>query len=237
MASTDSACVPEGIRLYAVGDIHGRADLLSALLQQIEADAADAGDRDLRLVFLGDYVDRWMHVPQVIDILLDGIPAGFSATCLRGNHEQMMIDFLDDPGSLYGWVSNGGDATLLGYGVDWAYDAETVRTQLLRRMPERHLMFLSTLPLYLLVGDYLFVHAGIRPGVPLDRQSPDDMMWIRNVFLRSSAAFGKVVVHGHTIVDTAEIRHNRIGIDTGAVMTGRLTCLVLQNGERRLLTT
>ena len=237
ITSSEGPSVPEGIRLYAVGDIHGRADLLGTLLQKIEADAAGAAAPDQRLVFLGDYVDRWPLVPKVIDILLDRLPAGFAGTFLRGNHEQMMIDFLADPDTLYGWVGNGGDATLAGYGVEWTYDPETVRARLLQRLPQRHQAFLNALSLSHTVGDYFFVHAGVRPGVPLDRQSPRDMMWVRDVFLRSDAAFGKTVVHGHTIVDRPEIRPNRIGIDTGAVVTGRLTCLVLQGRDRQLLST
>ncbi len=237
ITSTEAPSVPEGTRVYAIGDIHGRADLLSVLLRKIESDAADAADLDRRLIFLGDYVDRWPLVPKVIDILLDHLPAGFAATFLRGNHEQMMLDFLNDPDTLYGWVGNGGDATLDGYGIRWTYDPETVQARLLERMPERHQAFLSALELSHTVGDYLFVHAGIRPGIPLDQQSPQDMMWVRNVFLNSRDRFGKMIVHGHTIVDRPEFRTNRIGIDTGAVMTGRLTCLVLQGHDQRLLST
>ncbi|MCB9949318.1 MAG: serine/threonine protein phosphatase [Rhodospirillaceae bacterium] len=229
--------IPQGMILYAIGDIHGRADLLAALLRSIASDMVRIGLPDRRLVFLGDYVDRWPLVPQVLDILLDHLPPGTTATFLRGNHEQMMLDFLDDAEAAHVWVGNGGDTTLEGYGVRWFNDRRTVREDLMRQMPARHRQFLTDTTLNLTVGDYFFVHAGVRPGVSLDAQAPQDMMWIRNRFLDSKADFGKVVVHGHTITDAPEIRANRIGIDTGAVMTGRLTSLVLHGAERRFLST
>lgn len=235
MAAADPS-VPEGTAVYAIGDIHGRADLLSDLLRTIASDAAGAKAPHRRLVFLGDYVDRGPAVPRVIDILLD-LADGATATFLRGNHEQMMIDFLEDADTLHGWVANGGDATLEGYGLHPFQHRRALHHALCDRLPPRHRRFLTDTTFSLAVGDYFFVHAGVRPGVPLDRQTPQDMMWIRGRFLNCTDDFGKVVVHGHTIVDAPEVRANRIGIDTGAVMSGHLTCLALTGRDRRFLST
>ncbi|MEE8275630.1 MAG: metallophosphoesterase family protein [Alphaproteobacteria bacterium] len=238
-----SAGIPEGQRVYAIGDIHGRADLLHALHAQIAADAADADANMLMTaVYLGDYVDRGPDSKGVIDALLASPLPGFEAVHLKGNHEDLMLEFLADPaaqGQL--WLFNGGDATARSYGVavtDEALDRmQRLREELNARIPPAHFEFLSRLSLAHEVGDYLFVHAGIRPGVALDRQSEQDLIWIRDEFLRSAADHGKVVVHGHTPMHAPEVRANRISIDTAAYATDVLTCLVLEGTERRFLMT
>ncbi|MFQ5785776.1 MAG: metallophosphoesterase [Alphaproteobacteria bacterium] len=234
---------PDGVRVYAVGDIHGRSDLLRALHRRVAADAADAPDRDKRIVYLGDYIDRGLDSRGVIDILLDEPPPGVAPVHLMGNHEAMLLRFLEDSSIGTGWLQFGGVETLYSYGVKVTgpITDEAVVTVAQRRLgenlPERHLGFLRALDLYHRAGDYLFVHAGLRPGVSLEEQAEDDLLWIRDDFLRSRADHGHVVVHGHSIQPESEIRPNRIGIDTGAYATGVLTCLVLDGDERRFLRT
>lgn len=233
------AMLPPGLRIYAVGDIHGRADLLDRLHAMIEADMRTAPERRL-VVYLGDYVDRGPDSAAVIDRLCRRqLPATETVTLL-GNHEAMMLEFLDAPHGASLWLANGGDATLRSYNVRVPHSSDEfllAQRALLGALPRHHLNFLRGLPLEARFGDYLFVHAGIRPGIPLDRQTPEQMIWIRDVFLDSEADHGAIVVHGHTIVHEVEWRPNRIGIDTGAYATGRLTALVLEGKERRLLQT
>ena len=234
---------PAGSRIYAIGDIHGRSDLLADLRARILADAAGAGAARLVAVYIGDYVDRGMDSRGVIDMLLDAPLRGFESVHLIGNHEDMLLQFLDDSGAGPLWLGNGGGETLISYGVAGAPmsrgegELERMRLELRKVFPVRHAVFLKHLAHSHVEGDYLFVHAGVRPGLAADRQSPDDMMWIRGEFLDSRADHGKIVVHGHSISGEPEIRRNRIGIDTGAFATGRLTCLVLDGEEQRFLTT
>ncbi len=235
--------LPEGELLYAVGDIHGRADLLATLLREIEADAANRKAAKKTLVFLGDYVDRGPDSRGVIEMLLNGLPAGFDAHFLKGNHEALLLDFLDGKAQLDHWLLNGGDATMASYGVDIGRleatraAPETWREAFAAVLPKAHLDFFRRLRLQLSAGDYLFVHAGVRPGVPLEAQREDDLIWIRGEFLNAAEPFGKVVVHGHTPVREPVALPNRIAIDTGAVFTGRLTALRLEDGERGFIET
>jgi len=234
---------PAGSRLYAVGDIHGRADLLEALLEQVEADAARHPQAAKRLIYLGDYVDRGPASSAVIDLVLHDDPPGIEVVPLMGNHEEMMLRFLEDIAVARTWMMNGGDATLMSYGVEppnmFAGTPRLLQAQqqFVERLPARHRSFLEGLATSHTEGDYLFVHAGVRPGVALDRQRTEDLLWIRDEFLDSDRDFGKVVVHGHSITLDPEFRANRIGIDTGAYRSGQLTCLVLEGTERTLLTT
>ena len=235
--------LPAGELLYAVGDIHGRADLLANLLCQIEADATARGAANTTLVFVGDYVDRGPDSRGVVEMLLHGLPEGFDAHFLKGNHEAMLLDFVETPRRLDHWRMNGGGATMESYGVDVAglvaakASPEAWHAAFTAALPKSHLNFYRSLRLYVRAGDYLFVHAGIRPGVPLEAQDETDFIWIRHEFLDATEPFGLVVVHGHTPVDAPDLRPNRIGIDTGAVFTGRLTALWLQDGERGFLQT
>jgi len=235
--------VPDGHRLYAIGDIHGRVDLLDALHAMIVADATAGAARRGTIVYLGDYIDRGDHSRAVIERLLGPAPGGLSRVFLKGNHEEMMLRFFDDISVGTAWLEYGGAATLLSYGgrLEGSIALEStliaVQADLARLVPAAHRRFLEGLAIFHRAGDYLFVHAGIRPGVPLDEQSPDDLLWIRGVFLKSRADHGVVVVHGHSIDPEIEMRPNRIGIDTGAYATGVLSCLVLDGAERRLLQT
>ena len=235
---------PDGTAVYAVGDIHGRADLLERLHEQIAADAATRPERRKVLVYLGDYVDRGMQSRDVIDLLLDPPEDGLQRVHLKGNHEDAMLQFLESTEIGPSWLAFGGDATLFSYGIDVFGQApdgvdklEHIRLQLLERLPQAHRRFLESLSLYHVEGDYCFVHAGLRPGVPLEKQTPEDMMWIRDDFLYSRREFGGVVVHGHSIESEPVVMKNRIGIDTGAFATGVLTCLVLAGEQRSFLQT
>jgi serine/threonine protein phosphatase 1 len=235
--------LPEGELLYAVGDIHGRSDLLAALLREIEADAEASEAEKRTLIFLGDYVDRGPDVRGVVEMLIAGLPQGFEAHFLKGNHEVLLLDFLDDPSSLHAWVLNDGDITMGSYGVevDALYRArarpEEWRDAFAAALPDAHLRFFRELELSVARGDYLFVHAGIKPGVPLAAQTEDDLVWIRKPFLDWNDPFEKFVVHGHTPAHEPVTRTNRICIDTGACFTGRLTALRLKDNTRRFLQT
>lgn len=234
-----------GALIYAVGDVHGRLDLLGALLVKIGEDVlAQAPDRQPSLIFLGDYVDRGPSSRGVIDrlIQLQG-EAAFDVRALKGNHEEQMLLFLNDAKAGPAWAEFGGAQTMVSYGVtppQSRTDAEAwedARRAFAEAVPQAHLDFLSRLELAVVCGDYLFVHAGVRPGVPLEQQSERDLMWIRDEFLSSDRHHGKVVVHGHTPADAPFLGHNRIGIDTGAYATGTLTAVRLQHEERFMLQT
>ncbi len=226
-----------GQRIYAIGDIHGRVDLLTALLEKIVADAGASAGLEHILVYLGDYIDRGPDSDRIIEILTAPPPAGFQAHYLMGNHEDMMVQFIDGENDVQVWLGNGGRETLYAYGCDEILDLDQTRVDLLAALPARHLEFLRSLKSHHQNGDYLFVHAGIRPGVPIEAQSDTDMMWIRGSFLKSKENFGKFVIHGHSIRPEPEICGNRIGIDTGAWRTGVLTCLVLDGTQKNFIST
>jgi len=233
------AAVAPDERIYAVGDIHGRADLLAKLHDLIETDAGLYGqDTNKKIIYMGDYIDRGLDSKAVIDILLAHPLTGFDTVYLKGNHEDMLLASFEDPGVLPQWLAVGGSATLLSYGVaESREDFERTRRELFERLPAGHLRFLESLQLAHRSGDYLFVHAGIRPEVPLDRQDPHDLMWIRGEFLGHKGPFGVVVVHGHSISLKPEFLPHRIGIDTGAYATNALSCVVLEGSRRGFLST
>lgn len=230
-------------RLYAIGDVHGRIDLLDRLYGLIRADAAKVPPGRRKVVHLGDYVDRGQDSRGVIERVMQPSLPGFQSIAILGNHDLMMREFLEDPMEWGpGWLApvNGGDATLASYGVGPPRipgDFRRARDQLERALPPAHRAFLDGLAHYHEDGPYVFAHAGIKPGVALERQSLDDLLWIREEFLESDAAHGFTVVHGHTIVPAPTRRKNRIGIDTGAWKTGTLTAAVLSSGEPRFLST
>lgn len=224
------ARAPSGRRVYAIGDIHGRADLLIRLLALVRQDASSGAftGRPI-LVFLGDYIDRGFQSRDVINILLSDAVSPFETYFLKGNHEASMLHFLNDPSVGPRWAEFGGAATLMSYGVqpprmrtspgEWMRASAALR----KALPPAHLHFLAGLKLTVRLGDYVFVHAGIRPGVGLEQQTEDDMLWIRDDFLSDRRRLGAVIVHGHTPLRAPHRDHRRVGIDTGAYLSGRLT--------------
>lgn len=234
---------PAGTIVYAIGDIHGRLDLLQRLEAKIQRDAARV-DADRRLIVcLGDYIDRGANAYGVIEHLRGEAPASFERICLIGNHESYLLRFIEDSSVAAKWLENGGRETLLSYGVslpvELGHDGalQDMQSQLVACLPPPHEAFLRSLPLSHREGDYFFAHAGVRPGVPLDQQKAYDLMWSREEFLPDKRDFGAVVVHGHTIRSGPENLSNRIGVDTGAYASGRLTCAVLWESKRRFLST
>ena len=234
--SGKNASVPIGQRVYAIGDIHGRADMLDELLMQIKEDAGAL--HQAQLIFLGDYVDRGNDSRGVIDRLISLRNDYDDAVFLKGNHEALMLDFLEEPEDLGQWLDWGGEETLESYGVDPVGKTKRALADELRAAaPKSHLNFLNNLDLTHIEGDYLFVHAGVRPGAPLEDQTETDLLWIRKRFHNAAPASRPdyVVVHGHTPTDKPEDAGWRIGVDTGACYGGMLTAVVLEGKTRRFL--
>jgi serine/threonine protein phosphatase 1 len=224
--------VPKGVRIYAVGDIHGRADLLERMLNRIDADLESNPVGIPIQVFLGDYIDRGPASREVLDRLVarDRLPR---SVFLKGNHEAFLTNFLGNPPILEDWQRYGGLETLMSYGVIPTINANAAKQAQLaaaldQALPESHRRFIDNLKPSFTCGDFFFVHAGVRPGVPLTKQREEDLLWIRQDFLLYEEDFSKIIVHGHTPVPQPDIRPNRINIDTGAFATGQLTCLVLE---------
>ena len=226
------ATLPPGVRIYAIGDIHGRADLLRIMLERVDADRRQRPVVRPILLFIGDYLDRGPSSREVLDILLEY--RGISETIfLKGNHETFISRFLEDPAVLCEWRLCGGLETLLSYGLKPTLSPdERERAKLsedfARAISIDHLAFLNSLQLSFRCGGFLFAHAGIRPGVPVADQDEKDLLWICQDFLGSEAHLGAFVVHGHTPVAAPEMRSNRLNIDTGAFATGRLTCAIIE---------
>lgn len=234
--------VPAGQRVYAIGDIHGRDDLFAQLLEKIEADNAARGKAFTTLILLGDLVDRGPDSAPVIERALRlGAPFD-KVEMLIGNHEECFLAALSgEIKRVRYFIRIGGGATARSYwGDDAAYASasfEEVAEQLPQKVPQSHINFLNRGEDMIRIGDYVFVHAGVRPGVPLDRQKLSDLRWIREEFLESEDGHGGVIVYGHTISENVDEAANRIGIDTGAYLTGRLTALGLEGDERWFLDT
>lgn len=238
----EPAALPPGIRAYAIGDIHGRLDLLDRLMEAIDADDAARPPAETHLIFLGDLIDRGAQSAAVIDRTLQIMNSRANVTVIGGNHEEVFLRALEgDRKALRFCLRIGGRETVLSYGISVAdYDASDfneLADLLARNVPDTHRAFLRSLPHSVTLGDYLFVHAGIRPGVALEEQRPSDMKWIRDEFLDHQGYEGRVVVHGHTPTAEVEHRHNRIGIDTGAWESGRLTALGLEGTDRWFIDT
>jgi serine/threonine protein phosphatase 1 len=235
------AAAPDWMRIYAVGDVHGRADLLARLAVLIDADLRDGACDDAVTVFLGDYVDRGPESRGVIERLIrKDFPTPI--VTLRGNHEAVMLQCLDDPAMIDQWRAIGGVAALGSYGFDAACEwrrggTAAIHAAFLANFPQEHRDFLERTEFSVEYGDYFFCHAGVRPNVPLDRQDATDLMWIRFEFLDFRGGFGKVVVHGHTPHAHVENLPNRINVDTMAYKSGVLTAVVLEGAARRFIQT
>lgn len=230
------ARAPEGMRLYAIGDVHGRLDLLAAMHDAIAAEIARERVADWRVVHLGDYVDRGPDSKGVLDFLIDKRMRDARFVCLSGNHEQGLLDFLDAPSATGLFVRFGGVETARSYGVELtAGSIEAGHRALAAAIPGGHREFLRSLPTSASFGDFFFCHAGIRPGTPLARQDPHDLVWIRDEFLLHAGLYEKVVVHGHTPGTAADIRPNRVNLDSFACGSGRLSALAVEGGAKRIL--
>ncbi len=233
--------MPAGVRVYAIGDIHGRLDLLNDLLSGIAHDISARPARRPVFAFLGDYIDRGPSSRETIDRL---IAHGATNECifLKGNHEQIALRCLSDRNLFDHWMRLGGVDTLISYGVlptPSSDEQQIVRLQAAFHdaLPQAHFRFFRDLQTSFACGDFFFVHAGVRPGVELSRQKESDLLWIRDEFLSSRDDFGKIVVHGHTPTREVEVAPNRINIDTGAFATGRLTCLVIDGSALSIIDT
>lgn len=222
----------EPAAIYAIGDVHGHLHLLEGLEAQILADSATI-EGEKWLVMLGDYVDRGPHSRQVIEHLLAPPPTGFQRFCLCGNHEETMLDFLAEPDETSSWLAFGGIETLASYGVDLTrldLPMAEQRRVLMAAIPAEHRAFMAGLPVLLRTPNYVFVHAGLRPRVPLEAQTERDLLWIRDSYRESFAEFGRIVVHGHTPRTEPLVTPSRIAIDTGAFASGHLTAVRLLPG-------
>ena len=234
---------PEGQVLYAIGDVHGRADLLVILLEAILEEARAHG-RPTTIIGLGDYVDRGPGSREVLELLVGLSHAqGPELRLLRGNHEETLLRFLEDAGKGAAWCDYGGRETLRSYGIeppekaDDAAGWEAARVRFAEAIPTSHLDLLKSMGLTYEAGDYFFCHAGARPGVPLSEQTEADLLWIRGSFLEDKKRFDKVIVHGHSVGEEVQADHRRIGVDTGAYATGALTAVKLEGQGQFLLQT
>lgn len=232
------ARAPDGMRIYAIGDVHGRDDLLAAMHDRIDAEIADDRPADWRIIHLGDFCDRGPDTKAVFDRVI-ARSINRRILSIMGNHEAGMLDFLAEPLPHGLFVNHGGEATALSYGIEIDFETEAgrqeARDRLLATIPQAHLDFMAALPRSVTFGDYFFCHAGIRPGVPLQSQDPEDLIWIRKEFLASTQLYEKIIVHGHSPSSKPEVLPNRINVDTGAVKTGVLTAIVLEGTTKRVI--
>lgn len=232
------ASVPAGERYYVIGDVHGRLDLFEALIEAVEADDAAAATAQSTVVLLGDLIDRGPNSSGVIDRARAWTKTR-TVRFIAGNHEEMFLESFEDKEMLRHFIKHGGRETILSYGIKRKrYNELTIKElqgELAQLVPAKHRKFLGGFEDMVIAGDYVFVHAGINPKRPVEDQKQSDLRWIRERFLKHTEPFSHVVVHGHTIFDTVETTDHRIGIDTGAFRSGRLTALVLEGTTRRTI--
>jgi len=226
--------------IYVIGDIHGRLDLLQKLHKLILRDIKKYPHHQKKMIYLGDLIDRGDESKEVIDTIIKPFKP-FEVIALKGNHEDMLLKFLKNPRTAPVWFINGGLQTLTSYDIPITatqkLDFQELRKALEYHLPKKHLLFFQTLKTHYVDENYYFCHAGVNPDYALDKQPEEDLIWIREPFISSTKDFGKIVIHGHTYTAYPVISHNRIGIDTGAVFTNTLTCLVLTDQERYFLHT
>lgn len=232
------ARAPERTRLYAIGDVHGRFDLLSAMHEQIAADLERDRPSDWRVIHLGDYIDRGPDSRRVLEFLIEAKQRDDRNITLTGNHELGLLDFLARPVPDALFVRYGGAETARSYGVDLLQNGSVVQgyRELLAALPREHVDFIRSLAFSFEAGDFFFCHAGVRPGIPLSRQSKQDLTWIRDEFLNDHSLHGKIIVHGHTPGPEPEIHANRVNLDTYACGSGRLTALRVDGAAKQILT-
>ena len=231
--------LPDGIRVYALSDIHGRADLFQKALEWIAQDAAQHPDKRIIEILLGDFIDRGMQSKQVLELAIAEPAHGHERICLMGNHEATLLDFLHNAQVLRGWMSYGGLPTLDAYGVELPQDMtpnsfETLREQFTAALPETHRAFLQNLQTDYLLGDYYFVHAGVRPNVPLEEQRDEDKCWIREPFLSHKKPFEKYIVHGRTPLPAPQFYPHRVNLDMNEAAEDMLACLILDGTTKHI---
>ena len=231
--------MPKGERIYAIGDIHGRFDLLFQLMRAIVDDVNRRPHAQQRVVILGDFIDRGPSSAKIIEALIS-LHADDRMIVLKGNHEAALVEGIrGDRSALEAWIDFGGDATLRSYGAGdqdiWPADTRKLVDNVRRLIPPAVVDWLESLPVTYQAGPYLFVHAGIRPGIALPRQREDDLLWVRDEFTSSTADHGAIVVHGHTISERVCVEPNRIGVDTGAYRTGRLSAVALEGDNHWII--
>jgi serine/threonine protein phosphatase 1 len=234
--------IPAGQRVYAIGDVHGRLDLLNALLGSIHVDDAQRGPAQSRIIFLGDLIDRGPSSAQVVDRAIEVAAGPQDCQFLLGNHEEVFLQALSgDLKALAFFIRIGGRETILSYGIsEQEYrdcDYPELHRLLTERVPLSHIRFLEGFEDLIVAGDFAFVHAGVKPGQALADQRTSDLRWIRREFLDHGERFEKIIVHGHTITEEVEVRPHRIGLDTGAYSSGKLTAMGFEGGERWVLDT
>jgi serine/threonine protein phosphatase 1 len=232
-----SKSIPPDLRLYAVGDVHGRADALRDVFGRIDADRGISTARRRLTIFLGDYVDRGPASREVLELLIDRSRSRpRELLLLKGNHESMFLEFFENPAMLGHWRQFGGLPTLASYGLKPSLnpspaDQKELARQLAQNVPDGHRRLIKAMPISFTCGDFFFVHAGVRPGVPLKNQNEKDLLWIREEFLLHERDYEKIVVHGHTPVAKPEVHANRINLDVGAYATGHLACLAIEEDK------
>lgn len=235
---TDAAA-PDGMRIYAIGDVHGRLDLLREMHRAIRQEIVASPPADWRIIHVGDYVDRGPDSRGVVDCLVEAISNDPRHIALCGNHDAGLVEFLDRADMHGLFAQHGGHETALSYGVEADFGSARLAREsaeaLRAAMPSSHLDFLATLPRSVAFGDFFFCHAGIRPGVQLARQDPEDLIWIRQAFLGSPLLHEKVIVHGHTPSAEPEVLPNRVNLDTAAFQTGVLSALSVEGRRKRML--
>ncbi|WP_417796301.1 metallophosphoesterase family protein [Terasakiella pusilla] len=234
----------ENTRIFAIGDIHGRADLLQKMLKTIFHEICDISDKkENKIVFLGDYIDRGNQSYEVLEILTQPAPRGIEYVFIKGNHEEILLNFLKDPTQNSSWFQHGGAETLLSYKVSMDMgkidknQLKGVAKKLKAALPEVHKKFLISLLDSYEDGNYYFTHAGIDPNLPLTAQKNSDLRWIRDKFINHTSLYEKIIVHGHTITKDVQLLKNRIAVDTGAYYSGKLSCIVLDGQTKRVLQT
>jgi len=238
------ARIPDGQRVYAIGDIHGRVDLLKRLLVDIKEDASRyMAEAENVIVYLGDYIDRGAKSKEVLNVVCSPPLDGFSSVCLLGNHELMLMRFLAGEDRDGNWLKAGGVQTAYSYGVQrdlpkqWKDRVNAIREKLASIIPETHKKFMKALKTNYVCGDYLFVHAGIDLKQPIENQVANDLVWGSDAFLKNDKKMDKITVHGHFVQKEFQVGPSRLGIDTGAYATGRLTCAVFEKETVRILST
>lgn len=239
------ASAPLDTRIYAIGDIHGRFDLLQKMHDAIKADLLTCDSSNIQIIYVGDYIDRGFQSKEVVECLTNH-PQLTDINCdiifLKGNHEHALLEFLRTPETITPWLLWGGEVTLQSYGVPLRNaegkrtDCHEQSTKLKEVLPDNHQAFFDDLKLYYEAGDYLFVHAGIKPGVPLNKQHEEDLLMIRDAFIFSRKTLEKTVVFGHTIFTEPFVTEDRIGIDTGGYAHGKLTAVALEGTDKRFIT-